>query len=258
MADKSLLPTYDELKKIADKTLSGVRGIFSTSTTDVQGHTSKHFNTKEEKQYCEILTRYQMFLESQSVPLITMIIIEAIKEKKLTFPILINFLKKNSWIGKTITKKIQNQQIPYNWLGFIAPSLLDYFNEMDYFIASGEPPNLVLCIDSLTLKIEGLLRDLCTGFGIATFHPTKDSHVYREKDLTMLLHEEKIGDLFDKDELLLFKFVLVEKAGYNMRHNIAHALTFWGDYQLHRFHLLLLILLRIGKYNLGKNTANTK
>jgi len=107
-------------------------------------------------------------------------------------------------------------------------------------------------MDSLALKIEGLLRDLLFFSGVTTFYSTQDNKgrpIYREKDINSLLHEEKVKDLFDPDDLLLFKFVLVEKAGYNLRHKIAHSLILREEYQIDYVHLLLLILMRIARYD---------
>jgi len=68
--------------------------------------------------------------------------------------------------------------------------------------------------------------------------------------LNALLHEEKMKQIFDEDELFFFKFVLVEKAGYNLRHRIAHSLMLFSEYQINYMHLLFLILLKLGKYDL--------
>jgi len=135
----------------------------------------------------------------------------------------------------------------------LAPSLLEYFVQMEYWMASGNYPNLVLCIDSLVLKIEGLLRDMCYFKGIATFNSRTDKKGRKritEKELNALLNEKRIGELFDPDDLLLFKFVLIEKSGYNLRHKIAHSLMLSTEYSIYYAHLLLLILLKLGSFNL--------
>jgi hypothetical protein len=116
---------------------------------------------------------------------------------------------------------------------------------------------MVLAIDSLTLKIEGLLRDMCEFSGIATFYQTKDKkgrNIVREKDLHALLHEDKIKELFDEDDLLFFRFLLVEQAGLNLRHRIAHSLLYFREYSIDLMHLLMLALLRIGKYDFVKES----
>ena len=121
-------------------------------------------------------------------------------------------------------------------------------------------PNLVLSIDSLTLKIEGLIRDICQFSGVTTFYMTKDKKgrsIAREKDIHALLYEEPIKELFDEDDLLFLKFLLVEKAGYNLRHKVAHSLMLFQEYSINHMHLLILALLRLGKYDFVKKEDGT-
>jgi hypothetical protein len=124
-----------------------------------------------------------------------------------------------------------------------------------HFAHSGCPPNLVLSVDSLTLKIEGLIRDICRLSGETTSYMTKDSknrNVVREKDIHALLYEEPIKKLFDEDDMLFLRFLLVEKAGYNLRHRVAHCLMLFQEYSISHMHLLILALLRLGKYDFVK------
>ena len=257
MLDKNLLPKHNEMKTLAEETLKEhpLQGIFPIEIVDERGHNVEYFSSEEEIVYYRTLQQYRLYLENQYLPLINAIILEILKEEKMTFPSLMNHLQKHSWFGKTLSKRIQNQEIKYNWMNLLAPSLLEYFSQMEYSLASGKYPNLVLFMDSLGIKIEGLLRDLCNYSGITTFFQTEDRQgrtVYREKDLNALLHEEKIKELFDEDDLLFFRFVLVEKAGYNLRHKVAHSLIFYGEYRINYAHLLLLLLLRIGKFTFSK------
>jgi hypothetical protein len=137
-----------------------------------------------------------------------------------------------------------------------------YFLQIGYyFLDPTNYPNLVLAIYSLTLKIEGLFRDMCQFSGIATFYMTKDNKgrdIVREKDIHALLYEKTIKKLFDEDDLLFLKFLLVEKAGYNLRHKIAHSLMLFHDYSIAYMHLLILALLRLGKYDFLKKEEHKK
>jgi hypothetical protein len=262
MSDKSLLPEYTVMEEFAQKRLqNSLKSILPIARIDEQGHTAQHFSSEEEIEFHEILTQYRIYLENHYCPFIDLIFIEALKEKKITFLTLMNFFQKYSWFSKPIERKIYNKSISRNWLNLVAPALFDYFSQMDYFLASGEYPNLVLCIDSLTLKIEGLFRDLFFFSGITTSHSKKDKQNQiscRENDLTRLLHERRVKKLFDRDELLFFRFVLVEKAGYNLRNRVAHSFLFRGEYQIRYIHLLLMILLKLGQYDLRPKNAESK
>ena len=169
--------------------------------------------------------------------LINRIFLEALKQEKLDSQIIMDFFGKKSWYGKTIIKNLpSNQTISYNWLNLIAPCINEYFIQMKAHFYNPEfAPNLVLAIDSLTLKIEGIVRDICALSRIITFYQTKDKqgrNIVREKDINWLLREDSIKNLFDEDDLLFFKYVLVEKAGLNLRHNIAHCLINYSDYNI--------------------------
>ena len=70
-----------------------------------------------------------------------------------------------------------------------------------------------------------------------------------EKDIHGLLNEESLSNLFDEDDILFFKFLLVEKAGYNLRHKIAHSLLPYKEYSIEYLHLLFMSILKLGKYD---------
>lgn len=260
MTNKSLLPKSKEMETLAEKFLKehSVRRILPTALFDQRGHKVEHVSSKEEIKYYYTLDKYRFHLETQFIPLIHAIMMKTAREEKISFASLMNFFDQHSWFGKTLRKKIQNEEVSYSWMNLLAPSLLEYFKQMEFFRASQMYPNLVLTVDSLVLKIEGLIRDLCNFSGITTFVQKEDNQrrkIYQEKDLNALLHEEKLQELFDEDDLLFFKFVLVEKAGYNLRNKIAHSLIKFREYQITHIHLLILILLKIGQFDF-KKTSN--
>jgi hypothetical protein len=256
MLDKSLLPKCTDIEKIIaehDKIFIA-HHISSPTVLDRNGHIAQHFTDDDEKKYYSILQQYQWQLLLQR-RLINEIFLTAIQKNKLSADILLDFLNKHSWFGKNLSKRLPNgETIPHNWLNLIAPALQEYFSQMFYCLLNPitNTPNFILCIDSLTLKIEGLIRDMCQFSGVTTFYQVEDEKkrpVMREKDINRLLREEPIKQLFDEDDLLFFKFLLVEKAGYNLRHDVAHSLMLFQEYHIDLMHLLILALLRIGKYD---------
>ena len=258
MLNKNLLPKYKDMEKVADEDSKQfiAQHLFPTEVIDQSGHTAQHFSDEDEKKYFGMLRQYDWELRLNKIHLINEIFFTAIRKNKLFVDILLSFLNKHSWYGKDLSKKLPNQKtIKYNWLNLIAPALNEYFIQMQYYFDTNNLPNIVLSIDSITLKIEGLIRDICQFSGVTTFYTSRDSKgrsIVREKDIHALLYEEPMKELFDEDDLLFFKFLLVEKVGYNLRHKVAHSLMIFQEYNYNQMHLLILALLRLGKYDFVK------
>jgi hypothetical protein len=258
---KEMLPTYHEVEKaVKEKTKEfPTRRLLSKVVLDRNGNTVQRFESEEEKEHYDILERYKYQLEFRSIYLIREVFFEAILENKLTFEGLIDFIERHCWYGKDLPKRLPDGQIAmYDWLDLIRPALNAYFRQMDFYFAdrTANMPDFVLCLDSLTLKIEGIFKDLCRRSDIGTSVRKKDkprrNSVY-EKDLNALLHEDAIEHLFDEDDLLFFKFLLVERCGHNLRNKIAHALMSTQEYSFDYMHLVILALLRLGKCDLPEN-----
>ena len=95
------------------------------------------------------------------------------------------------------------------------------------------------------------MRDLCRLCGGVTVNMTTDHRsrtVEREKDLHSLLYADVIVELLDEDDLLYFRFLFVEQAGYNLRNLVAHGLTTQEHYTLEYALLTLLAVFRIARY----------
>lgn len=126
--------------------------------------------------------------------LINTIIVEAIRNGKFTYDELITFLKNNSWVGKSLSRRVStSEEITYSWLDLISPSLKEFFEKVNTMIATERTQDYILPIDSLILKIEGLIREICQVSGVTTFYhqETPRGTVIREKDLHALLYEAR-------------------------------------------------------------------
>lgn len=261
--DNSLLPLFKDVEKFADNERNQIPILYKlqSSITDQYGHTVQHLVTDDEKKYYGMHRHYKEQLEMK-IYLINAIFFEAIKQRKFNISALLLFFRKYSWFGRTFKKTYaDNQELEHNWLNLLIPSLNEYFTQLEYAFSSGNEPNFVLSIDSLSLKIEGLMRDMLIFTGVSTFYFMEDEHgkqVAREKDIGALLHDEKMKELFDEDDLLFFRFLLVEKAGHNLRHRIAHSLLLYQEYHINFMHLLILALLKLGKYDFKTTTDERK
>ena len=83
---------------------------------------------------------------------------------------MIEYLAKYSWLGQTFTKiDLGGEPVKYNWIGVIAPSLIEYFTQMQAALLDKTYRlNYILCVDSLTLKMEGILRDFAQKLNAGT------------------------------------------------------------------------------------------
>ena len=257
--DQRLLPRYEALAAAVDAQLQSPHLVdrLNVVTLDGRGHEAQHFTTEEARRNAKILSSYQMWLECYTVEVVKRFFEISIKDKKLSADILLDFLETRTWIGQDIrTFMPGGSPKSYRWSDMISPGVYECISDIRAHI---EDPagrqHCVLGVDSLTLKLEGLIRDLCRSHGITTWSMRKVSEgetVSSEKNLGKLLDDLEAGQQMDKDDLLFLKFLLVEQAGYNLRNRVAHALLmspdeYHDDYCL----LLLLALLRLGKYELG-------
>ena len=262
ISGKGLLPTYQQIEESVKEQVkkSPTAHLLPKVIHDQRGNPTQHFNSVEEKQYFDILDGYKRQLYLYNLHLIREVFFEAILAKKLSFKILMDFITKHCWYGKEITGQFPNNQIVrFNWIDLIGPALNEYFRQINYYFedCTANVPNFVLSLDSLTLKIEGLFRHLCQLTDVVTSKQKPDKSkrtIVHEKDITALLHDDAIKKRLDQDDMLFFKFLLIEPWGFNLRHNIAHCLMSSEAYHLDCMHLVILALLRLGKYDFTQDT----
>lgn len=257
--NKVLLPSFKNLDELTDKIIQDfpILAMCSKVNLDPRGHPAEHFVTEDDKKYHEIIRNYRYFLEMVTEKFLFFLFIAAIQKGKLSGQIIIDFLKKESWIGREWIKKVNGRDIKYNWITLVAPSIYAYFNQMAIYLLNPNVniSNFILCIDSLVLKLEGIIRDFCTLNGITTYTTFKENkQIVRERPLNKLLNDEKLEKILGKDDLLFLKFLLIEQGGYNLRNEIAHSLISMGNYNINNIHLLLLAFFRLAKYQVKNDS----
>ena len=65
----------------------------------------------------------------------------------------------------------------------------------------------------------------------------------------MLLHEPELVKFINQDDLFFLKYLLIEKAGLNLRNMVAHSLIKYEEYAFDYMNLLIIGLIRLGKYD---------
>lgn len=226
---------------------------FHTVLYDEKGNTSANISTKDEKLNYSLMSTFHHYLNMYSIRLINSVLIESIKLNIINNENFLSFFKNHTWFGTEISRKNQDEDsIHYNWYSTISPALSDFISQVKfYFINPKNTPNYILMIDSLCLKFEGVIRDICILNDISTINISKDSNdrnLSREKDINTLLRDKELMNVFDEDDLFLFKFIFIDKAGYNLRNRIAHSLIVnENSYGLSYMLMLIMAFLRVGK-----------
>ena len=120
-------------------------------------------------------------------------------------------------------------------------------------LQKNQHPDWRFVIDFLSLKFEGILRDIV---GLTSGLITKVDNKGNTTDMLLddLLRDKSITKLFTTDDVNLFKFTFTSK-GFNIRNNVAHSFYKPNDYTQFNAVLVLLSVLRLGKFNFSNHTT---
>ena len=211
---------------------------------DRRGNILKEYKTLNERKEFALNSNYSLFISAICSYYLNNLIILSIMKGNLNARNLLEFIENETWIGYKIEDKLA-----FSHLFYLVPIINNYFFEMNQYLKHPDyAPHFVLTMNSLILRIEGIVRDMCKNLDISTTYIKNG--VTEEKNLNLLLKEEKLEELIGKDDLFFLKYILIDKGGINLRNEIAHSLASPQKYNLNNVNLLLLALLRIIKYEL--------
>jgi hypothetical protein len=252
-----LLPNLDQVRSRVEESKSQhlLQWLATVQPMDTFGHTMNNISNEDEMYKHHLLSQYDMELRHFKIILIHSIIYEAVKKDKFNLINILDYLKRHSWLGELYSRPtIPGHELKYDWIGILSPALMEYFGIIKAHITNTIALNPVLVIDSLSLKIEGMLREMLRFMDVPTFINKKDNKgqpITQERTLDDLLRDKNLESLLEEGDIFFFKYLLVEKEGLNLRHNVAHCLLTYEHYSIYHAHLLVVALLRIGKYVLS-------
>lgn len=194
------------------------------------------------------INSYFMQLDNFTLPQLVYLFANGFKVGKISYESLIEYLKKSSWIGQDFTVADPDGDTHgFNWIDLIAPALRSFFeqSEIDIVLHKNLEEGYILAVDSLSVKFEGLLRELSRLLGAQTIEHKSDGTEERIS-FDKLLANEKLLTL-PEDDIAYLKFVFTEK-GLNLRNNVAHCFFPAKKYKAGLMLLLIVALLRLGNY----------
>jgi hypothetical protein len=250
---KKFFPSKNNIVSQTTKTNEGLLTSLLGSNDiifDKRGNLVRNCSTDEDKSQHRIMQTYNLMMYSYIVS-INLTLKELISTKKITFEVIYNYMMNNTWLSNIFKYSCNGEEFIFTYSNILRILLKEYFRIYDKYLSQKNLPNTeyMLFIDSATLKIEGLIRELFTIKNYPTITQGSDPETVREKDLKALLYDENIKDFLDEDELLFFRYLFVEQEGFNLRNQVAHCLLYEDEYELEYANLLFLALLRFFKFN---------
>ena len=244
-----IIPNYNRDKEFVEKQNEQymLSSLFHTNIIDEYGHVIGKLETEEDDLkhrmycYCDIWYDIQSKIFSHFLK-------KSIELKKINAEIVLNFLK-NTWYGVNIEKELSGSNIyKYNWLQYIGPSIESFFLKFEKFIQGDTTSNLYIQeIDSLSLKIEGMIRDMIWLANIDDFYLFyfDRNENFNWRNINQYLKDPSIFNIIPENDVYFLKYFLTEHR--NLRNRIAHSLTFLGEYGVYNMVILFIAILRLSK-----------
>jgi hypothetical protein len=244
MFGKGIFPSAKKLKEQEKDN----ENDFLNTVSRIDFDKNKNIAGKQSNEGKSFLDPYHMEIQGITSPFLEYLFVGGVTSDKLNYENFLIFLKKHTWIGKPYTRfDLGGDEYVTDWIKLLAPSIIEYFvqtagsAQSKFFKA-----DYTLCIDSLVLKLEGLLRNFCEQANLATNVSSRVG--IQEANINQILEIEGLKNYFNEDDFLLFKYLLINDEGLNIRNNVAHCFYSQSDYTRNKIHLLLAALLRIGKF----------
>ena len=195
-----------------------------------------------------VFQTYSFHISYMTLPVIERIFVEGIRIGHLTSVNFLRFLKQKSWMGRPSRQvDLGGNQQEFDLLRLVAPAIYEYFNHIQaWTISKSYMPNFVLCIDSLALKIEVIMRNFCERINVPT--STNKKKGMQEVLLHDIFNNDIVKKYYNENDRMLFDF-LFSSHSYNLRNNVAHGYYLAEEYTHQKMLLLLSALLRIAKLN---------
>jgi len=256
--NEGIYPKYSQVKErgeeLSKKFIS--RKLFGRISFDQNMNLANHSDSENE----EFFSYYNVDLEIHTISINTLFE-KIIVEGKLNWKEVKKFFKKYSWFGKEYETQLDEGK-PFKtekWINLLEPGLKLYFSAAKKLYKSKRKKypfsEIMLATESLSLKIEGLIREFFQKLSIPTSISEQikgGKTILRERDLNSFLRDDKAKEVFGEDLVALMRAVLIEESVYNLRNNTAHCFFMREHFHFIHLHLLFIIILIIENYTLKK------
>lgn len=170
---------------------------------------------------------------------------DGLRDGKITLATTLEFLREQTWIGQVeFLDDAGNPSSAYRLVEWVEPAIKNYFGEMERVAQQADyEPEMMLCVDSLSVKIEGLLRHYCRLLN----PPIATNKTAANGDQQGLPLEEVIKSIEEysgEDAGYLLRYIFTRE-GWNVRNNIAHGFLPPQSYSVGLMQMVLLALFTV-------------
>ncbi len=240
----------DLLKEIESRPTSW-QNLMSHSSMDKFGNTIENFITDEELKENQFWFEYSLRYKT-AIQMFFPILVRKLNTKKLTKEDIISHFER-SWLNEPIQRYYNSELHEIIPLDIVKPGLLEFFRQFEIWLnkAESEKANFVCVIDSLSLKIEPILRYMCEKLGINTTIQTKSRNNYdviRHKTLGVLLQGLKEESALTDEDFIFLDFTVKLPEQGNIRNDTAHGLLDLDEYNIGKAIQIISIIIRLSNY----------
>ncbi len=236
MPVRFLFPSYEQICKLMPKSKSTAEDLgFVNKIMDING------NSRDAGEDFDMHQKYDIWLMNIVKNYIIPIILDSVKTKQLTNSKLKNWFLRNTCFGIPIEYARLNQVVVASWFSQIDYGIEALIKQYNRFV-KGKPTDWRLPIDILSIRFEGILRDMVGDYGgrITKVRDNGTSHAL----LDDLLREPCLQEMFRVEDIEFFEYVFTDK-GHNIRNYVAHAFYIPQDYGITQATLVFLSILRL-------------
>ncbi len=190
----------------------GIDG-FQTVNMDINNNSAP---VSEEKIHEDIKYRIMGQYLNPITETFTTILLDKIVEKTVTYNKVKNFLLKDTIFGQVY---VTRNGMPCRFFDFVELPIHDFFTQLKR-VTSHKVINFTIPIDTLSIKIERILRDMLYLNGYSTMKqlPNGKEQMFLLDDI---LKSEGIKTIYSKDDIDYLKYILTD-SGLNIRNSAAH------------------------------------
>ena len=232
-----MFPSYQLIQKHMPKQASTLEELgFVNKFKDING------NTKNADYDYDTRQKYEIWLMNIVENPMLDVILTAIQTKKLTYAKLKRWMLKDTYFGVPIEYTRVNHVVKASWFSQVDYGLEMLMKQYQRFLQR-KTTDWRIPIDVLSIRFEGILRDIVANYGGKITNVGKDNSTNMAL-LESLLKEPCLCEAFGKEDIEFFEYVFTKK-GLNIRNNVAHSFYIPQDYGIIHATIVFLCILRL-------------